>query len=142
MKKQVITSALLLFVGVSLLFAFADVAGWRQATSESATATERQNEIPLLTESDATTRFTAIYFHAKHRCPTCETIEAYAHDALRSEIEQGNILWKIADYTAEENKPIVEQCKVFTSTVVTTAFVAPSMTVICEGDPSFVSSPT
>ena len=118
MKKQFITAALLLFVGVSLFVAFADVAGWRQAASEEGAATEGQSEIPSLIDSDAKTRFTAIYFHAKHRCPTCETIEAYARDALSSEIEQGNIAWKIADYTAEKNKPIVEQCEVFTSTVV------------------------
>jgi hypothetical protein len=118
MKKQVITAALLLFVGVSLFVAVADVAGWRQAASEEGAATDGQSEIPSLIDSDTKTRFTAIYFHAKHRCPTCETIEAYAHDALSSEIEQGNIAWKIADYTAEENKPIVQQCEVFTSTVV------------------------
>lgn len=122
MKKQVITAALLLFVGVSLFVAVADVAGWRQAASEEGAATDGQTdgqrEIPFLIDSDTKTRFTAIYFHAKHRCPTCETIEAYAHDALSSEIEQGNIAWKVADYTAEENKPIVKQCEVFTSTVV------------------------
>ena len=118
MKKQVITAALLLFVGVSVFVAVADVAGWRQAASEEGAATGGQSEIPLLTDIDTKTRFTAIYFHAKHRCPTCETIEAYAHDALSSEIEQGNIAWKVVDYTAEENKPIVKQCEVFTSTVV------------------------
>jgi hypothetical protein len=118
MKKQVITAALLLFVCVSLFVAVADVAGWRQAATEEGAATDEQSEIPSLIDSDTKTRFTAIYFHAKHRCPTCETIEAYAHDALSSEIEQGNIAWKVADYTAEENKPIVKQCEVFTSTVV------------------------
>lgn len=118
MKKQVITAVLLLFVGVSLFVAVADVAGLRQVASEEAAATDGQNEVSSLIDSDTKTRFTAIYFHAKHRCPTCETIEAYAHDALSSEIEQGNIKWKVADYTAEENEPIVNQCEVFTSTVV------------------------
>lgn len=118
MKKQVITAALLLFVGVSLFVAVADVAGWRQAASEEGAATEGQSEISSLIDSDTKTRYTAIYFHATHRCPTCETIEEYAHDALNSEIEQGNIAWKVADYTTEENKQIVEQCEVFTSTVV------------------------
>tara|TARA_E500000305_G_C4012567_1_gene233615 strand:+ start:1022 stop:1507 length:486 start_codon:yes stop_codon:yes gene_type:complete len=117
MKKQAITVALLLFVGVSLFVAVADVAGWRLASEESG-ETDGQREIPSLIDSDTKTRFTAIYFHTKHRCPTCETIEAYAHDALSSEIEQGNIGWKVADYTAEENKPLVKLCEVFTSTVV------------------------
>ncbi len=118
MKKQFITAALLLFVGVSLIVAFADVAGWRQVASEEVAATDGQSAYPALIDSDTKTRFTAVYFHAKHRCPTCQTIEAYAHDALSSEIEQGNIAWKVADYTAAENKSLVEQCKVFTSTVV------------------------
>jgi hypothetical protein len=118
MKKKVITTVLLLFVGVSFFVAVADVAGWRQEVSEKSTVTDEQNDIPSLIDGDTKTQFTAIYFHAKHRCPTCETIEAYAHDALSSEIEQGNIAWKIADYTAAENKPIVQQCEVFTSTVV------------------------
>jgi hypothetical protein len=43
---------------------------------------------------------------------------AFAHEALSSEIEQGNIVWMVADYTTEENKSIVDQCKVSTSTVV------------------------
>ena len=118
MKKQVITAGLLLFVGVSLFVAVADISGWRQSTSEEGAATDGQSEIPSLIASDTKARFTAVYFHAKHRCPTCETIEAYAHDALSSEIEQRKITWKVADYTAEENKPLVKLCEVFTSTVV------------------------
>ncbi len=116
MKKPILTVALLLFVGVSLLVAMADVTGWRQVPStqnEPAIA-----EQPTAVADSENARFTAIYFHAPHRCPTCKKIEAYARDALSSEIKEGNIAWQVADYTADEYKAIVEQCRVFTSTVV------------------------
>jgi len=118
MKKKMITGSLLLFVGVSLFVAVADVAGWRQSASDQNTASDAGQVVPSTIDADKQARFTAIYFHAPHRCPTCIKIEAFAHKALSPEIEQGNIVWKVADYTAEENKSLVEQCEVFTSTVV------------------------
>lgn len=118
MKKKIITGSLLLFVGVSMLVAVADVAGWRQSGSDQHVATNAEQVVPATVNPDMDARFAAIYFHAPHRCPTCVKIEAFAHEALSSEIEQGNIVWIVADYTTEENKPVVDQCKVFTSTVV------------------------
>lgn len=119
MKNPIITVSLLLFVVVSFLFAIADIAGWRQSSSSTESdnaVAEHATQTTLIRPNDL--QFTAICFHAPHRCPTCETIEAFAHDALASEIEEGNIAWKTADYTADGNKSIVEKCKVFTSTVV------------------------
>ena len=118
MKKPIITVSLLLFVGISLLVAMADVTGWRQAPSGEGEPTADVQVTPAALAGPDDGRFTAIYFHASHRCPTCKKIEAYAHEALSSEIDEGSIAWKVADYTADENKAIVEQCKVFTSTVV------------------------
>lgn len=118
MKKKIITASLLVFVGVSLLVAVADVAGWRRSATDQDAATNAEQAMPSTDDTDTETRFAAIYFHAPHRCPTCIKIEAFAHEALNSEIEQGNIAWKVADYTTEENRSIVEQCKVFASTVV------------------------
>lgn len=118
MKKSILTVALLLFVGISLFVAVADVVGWRSAASSENGTTAAEEAAPPRASDGENARFAAIYFHALHRCPTCETIEAYAHDALKSEIEQGQIAWEVADYTAEKNKPIVEKCNVFTSTVV------------------------
>jgi hypothetical protein len=118
MKKPILTVSLLLFVGVSLLVAMADVTGWRQAPSTQNEPTIAEHAQPTSLADTENARFTAIYFHAPHRCPTCRKIEAYAHDALSSEIKEGNIAWQVADYTADEYKAIVEQCEVFTSTVV------------------------
>ena len=116
MKKRIITTVLLLFVGVSIVLAMSDAAGWRtNKNTDEAKSTNSNTAGVVGQQQDG---LTAIYFHAKHRCTTCETIETFAHDALQSEIEQGNIGWAVADYTAEENQATVEQCKVLASTVV------------------------
>ena len=116
MKKPIITVALLLFVGVSILVAMADVAGWRKTEMTNETSGTSSTVAGIVgSQSDG---LTAIYFHAKHRCPTCETIESLAHNALNGEIENGNIDWAVADYTTEENHAVVEKCKVLASTVV------------------------
>ena len=116
MKKQIITVVLLLFVGVSIVIAMSDVAGWRtNSNTDEATAANSNTAGIVSQQKDG---LTAIYFHAKHRCPTCEKIEAFAHDALKTEIEQGNIGWAVADYTTQENQAAVEHCKVLASTVV------------------------
>lgn len=47
------------------------------------------------------------YFHADVRCPTCQTIEQYAHEALDArlgeELASGNVVWRILNYEAAEN---------------------------------------
>jgi len=112
-RKTLLTSGLLIFVAVSLALAVADVAGWRGNL-----------EVPASTESSSTTNdklnaeWTAYFFHAAHRCPTCRKIEEYAHEALLPEIEQGRLAWQIADYTAPENETLVSQFRVMTSSVV------------------------
>ena len=103
-RKTVLSTVLLVFVGVSLIV----VAGLRRR-DEGRVASEASSTVPQLT---------AIYFHAPHRCPTCRKIEAYAHEALQPGIERGDLTWQIMDYTAPENAELVKQFKVMTSTVV------------------------
>ena len=118
MKKKLITGILLLFVGISLTVAMSDVAGWRRGKVAQGDATGGKEQGAAVIDASTKSRYLAIYFHAPHRCPTCLKIEAYAHEALSSEIDQGILAWKVADYTAEENEAIVDKCKVMTSTVV------------------------
>lgn len=112
-RKMLLTSGLLLFVAVSLTLAVADVAGWRSNPA-----------LPLPAESVSTTsdkrdaEWTAYFFHATHRCPTCRKIEEYAHEALLPEIEQGRLAWQVADYTAPENRKLTKEFQVMTSSVV------------------------
>lgn len=107
-KKTILTSVLLAFVGLSLVLASLDVAGWRGA------ATNRATSDPAAESA----RYTAIFFHAPHRCPTCIKIEKYAHEALQPEIDHGDLLWQVKDYTAADNVAMTKQMEVMTSTVV------------------------
>lgn len=117
-RKMLLTTGLLLFVAISLAFAVADVAGWRRpAVPSTAALTSQAGHVT--TKSDTTpAEWTAYFFHATHRCPTCRKIETYAHEALLPEIEQGSLAWEVADYTAPENRTLVKQFGVMTSSVV------------------------
>lgn len=122
MKPKTLFSIVLLgFVAVSIAFAFRKVAPETTSNQEQVVAS---NEAGLtaspvgLNAKLAESQFSAVYFHAPHRCPTCRKIESFSHEALTPEIEAGNVAWQIADYTADANASLVDQFKVFTSTVV------------------------
>jgi hypothetical protein len=112
-RKTLLTSGLLLFVAVSLALAVADVVGWR---SNPALQVPTAGVSTTSDQPDA--EWTAYFFHATHRCPTCRKIEEYAHEALLPEIEQGRLVWQVADYTTPENRTLVKQFEVMTSSVV------------------------
>tara|TARA_R110002049_G_scaffold234002_1_gene407303 strand:+ start:4651 stop:5145 length:495 start_codon:yes stop_codon:yes gene_type:complete len=122
MKTKTLFSMLLLtFVAVSIVFAFRKVAPETTADQEPIT-----NSIETATATTpvglnaklAGSQFSAVYFHAPHRCPTCRKIEGFSYKALTPEIEAGKLAWQIADYTSGDNASIVDQFEVFTSTVV------------------------
>ena len=122
MKTKTLFSIVLLgFVAVSVVFAVRKVAPENSTSQEPTTAA---NETSLsappvgLNAKLAESQFSAVYFHAPHRCPTCRKIESFSHEALTPEIEAGTLAWQIADYTADDNASLVDQFKVFTSTVV------------------------
>ena len=116
--KTIVTFALLAFVAWSFSVAVGKVMRTPQSGAvEESTTEDREGKQDQPFES-IESGFVAIYFHAPHRCPTCRKIEEYAHEALASEIEGRQLIWKTADYTRDESRPIVEQFRVFTSTVV------------------------
>jgi hypothetical protein len=119
--KTLLSVVLLAFVAVSVVFAVRKVTP-ETATTQDQPATSSDTGIAAssvgLNAKLAETQFSAVYFHAPHRCPTCRKIESFSHEALTPEIEAGNVAWQIADYTADTNASLVDQFKVFTSTVV------------------------
>lgn len=122
MKAKTLFSMLLLsFVAVSVLLAVRKVAP-EASTDEARAATAGEAGIAAtpvgLREKLTQAQFSAVYFHAPHRCPTCRKIESFSHEALTPEIESGTLAWQIADYTSDDNTSLVDQFKVFTSTVV------------------------
>lgn len=120
-SKTIFSLVLLAFVAVSVVFALRKVSP-DAATSQNQAAASSEPGIAApavgLDAKLAETQFSAVYFHAPHRCPTCRKIESFSHEALTTEIEAGAIAWQIADYTANTNASLVDQFKVITSTVV------------------------
>ena len=85
--KNACTIALLLFVAASIVVL--TVNSLRQGPQAAAT-------------EDSRDRLIAYYFHGKVRCPTCMSIEAYAHEAVvkgfADEVKDGRIEWKVVDF--------------------------------------------
>jgi hypothetical protein len=64
----------------------------------------------------------AYYFHGNVRCPTCRSIEAYAHEAVETgfadQLASGRLTWKVVNYEAAGNEHFAEDYKVIFPTVV------------------------
>lgn len=122
MKTKTLLSVLLLvFVAVSVAFALRKItpqSNDNQQQSNASTEADMAATMVGLKTQLAKTQYSAVYFHAPHRCPTCRKIESFSQEALLPEIEAANLAWQIADYTTDLNAVLVEQFKVFTSTVV------------------------
>ena len=62
------------------------------------------------------------YFHGKARCPTCETIEAFAHEsvhgAFADQLADGRMQWRAVDYETPENAHFAEEFELIAATVV------------------------
>lgn len=121
MKSKTLVSGLLLgFVAVSLFFALRKIGPTAEPSADQTVAQEStspQTSVDL-TAKLAEAQFSAVYFHAPHRCPTCRKIESFTHESLAAEIESGKVAWQTADYTADANASLVDRFDVFTSTVV------------------------
>jgi hypothetical protein len=62
------------------------------------------------------------YFHADIRCPTCQKIEQYAHEALAArlgeELASGKLTWRTLNYEATENAHFATEYEIAAPTVV------------------------
>jgi len=62
------------------------------------------------------------YFHGNMRCPTCQLIESQAHETIEnhfaSQLNTGEIVWKIANYEQDTDKPLAIQFDVSMPVVV------------------------
>ncbi len=127
-SKKMISFLLLAFVAVSVVLAVMKLNPRSAATVNDGSAVKNGSGATELSAAGRVTgsladqlgssKFTAVYFHAPHRCPTCKKIEAFAHEALQPELQANAIAWQVADYTSDTNAALVDQFKVFTSTVV------------------------
>ena len=109
--KNLLTAALLLFVGATLVFVVIDVI---REQSVAAVAPEAA--------SSSGPQVIVYYLHSKTRCATCNSIEAQARETVETrfadELTQGQITWKELNFEAPENEPLAKQFELFTSMVV------------------------
>ncbi len=107
MKAKTLFSILLLgFVVVSVAFALRK-GGPASPTSQQQTVGTNVAGVTAtpvgLNAKLAESQFSAVYFHAPHRCPTCRKIESFAHEALTPDFAAGKLKWQTADYTSAVN---------------------------------------
>jgi hypothetical protein len=105
--KKACTIALLMFVAASLVVLAA------KSLREGSLAAKIENH------GD---RLIVYYFHGKARCPPCEKIETYAHEAVAgsfaAELSDGRIEWKAVDFEEPANEHFVKDFDLIASTVV------------------------
>jgi hypothetical protein len=108
--KTVLTIVLLAFVASALGTLVAKSLRPSRATDASA------GQLP---PSDG---LIAYYFHSNTRCPTCMTIESYAHEALQSdfgkEMKSGRLQWRVLNYEQPENDHLVKEFEIALPSVV------------------------
>lgn len=86
-SKTVFSFVQLTFLAVSVVFALRKVTPDASTSQDQATASgeARIAATPVgLDARLAETQFSAVYFHAPHRCPTCRKIESFSHEALQA----------------------------------------------------------
>ena len=116
--KNALTLALLLFVAASIVVL--TVKSLRQnatASSDSGATAAQSDELPKLIDG-----VIAYYFHGNTRCVTCETIEAYAHEAIEKgfadELRSGRIQWRVVNYEQPQNTHFTTDYDLIAPTVV------------------------
>jgi hypothetical protein len=64
----------------------------------------------------------AYYFHGETRCPTCRSIEAYAHEAIETgfanELTSGHIKWEVVNYEAPANEHFATDYEIVAPSIV------------------------
>lgn len=109
--KNLVVAALLLFVAASLVILVSRE--MQQSPSEKPVATDDGLPDDVLM---------VYYFHGNTRCPTCESIENYSHEAVQSAFAEqlGNeeVLWKVVNYEQPEHSHFATDYDIVAPTVV------------------------
>ena len=96
--KNVITVTLLAFVAASVAFLVFQESAPRAGPSV-VVATARADQV------------VATYFHGSARCVTCQRLEAFAEEALKTgfprELANGRLTWRTVDYSQPGNRHFV-----------------------------------
>ena len=119
--KNIVTVVLLLFVGASLVVLA--VKSLRRSPPAVATASQTAGDRAAeVVEPTITDGVVAYYFHGKTRCVTCNTIEAYASQAVESnfaeQIKGGSLEWRVVNFELPSNEHFAKEYELIASSVV------------------------
>ena len=117
--KNVLTVALLAFVGASVICFVVSQRGTRHAGTAAAPPSPARPDEPGRTLGP---RLMAYYFHTNVRCPTCLRIEAYAKEAVETgfpdDLKSGRIVFRPVNVDEPANEHFIEDFKLVSKTVV------------------------
>lgn len=71
---------------------------------------------------NAKTKIIAYYFHGSYRCPSCQTIEEWSHEAIKNsfqdELKNGRLVWKPLNIGEAQNRHFVKDYSLYTKSLV------------------------
>ncbi len=108
--KNIISAALLVFVGLSVAYMVFD----KQKSSDVTPADDVQQN-----QKDGVFVY---YFYGDKRCVTCKKLEGYAKEALETyfaeQLGSGEVVWKPLNTDLPENKHFVKDYELVTKSVI------------------------
>ena len=120
-SKQIITIVLLVFVAASVA---------HLAVKTLRTSPPSPEQVAAGPRADAPKKgrhIQAYYFHRSVRCTTCNTIEKWAREVVRTDfadaVGKGTLGWKTVNFEQPENQAYRTELKVHTQSVVLVEFV-------------------
>ena len=124
--RKGVTTLLLLFVGVSVVYLIAtESMQRREASREAGNTSVNEAKSRVAEGGDALEESRTVvvyYFHGNRRCNTCRTIEAYTQEAIQSafaeELGSGRVEWRAVNVDQPENKHFIDDFQLSTRTVV------------------------
>ena len=62
------------------------------------------------------------YFYTTYRCPSCETIEKWSHEAITDSfseaLKEGRLIWRAVNVDKPENKHFIKDYNLFTKSLI------------------------
>lgn len=114
--KNLLAIALLLFVAASIVVLAV------KSLREDPQAAQAGSQAAQAAQSPAADGVIAYYFHGKVRCPTCRSIEAYAHEAVNTgfteQLGSGQIQWQVVNYEEPGNEHFATDYELIAPSVV------------------------
>ena len=110
--KNLLTVVLLLFVVAAVVTIIVKERGDAPSAADETAADAQMPADGLV----------AYYFHGEIRCPTCQKIESYAHEAIQAgfseELNSGKLTWRVLNYEVPANAHFATEYEIAAPTVV------------------------